>query len=296
MKAYRIREENERDRRAARQDVVLGACRPVSSNADRCIQCGTCVAACRPTRSASTRTPTCPSWSRCAPAARCAGISARGEGCVTRPCGRRRPSPARRRTSSSRGRRRGAVGCGRQLLEDHRRSARPTASAPWSMPTRPGPGRAPTTSRTAGWVSALLIARTGRWGDRRRPGDQTERRPRRALEGVAHLATTAKEINEAAGSYYNQTMALAELDLSKYDLPAKPRSRWWARPARSRDPGHAVAAVADRGHTGSIRWSSPSPCSAPRASTTRGSCSSCSGTTAGIDIERVSKVDVIRAG
>ena len=42
-------------------------------------------------------------------------------------------------------------------------------------------------------------------------------------KGVAHVATTAKEIIDAAGSFYNQTMALAELDLSKYDLPAKPR-------------------------------------------------------------------------
>ena len=37
------------------------------------------------------------------------------------------------------------------------------------------------------------------------------------------MATTAKEITAAAGSYYNQTMALAELDLSRYDLPANPR-------------------------------------------------------------------------
>ncbi len=52
-----------------------------------------------------------------------------------------------------------------------------------------------------------------------RPSDD----PEEPWKGVAHLATTAKEITEAAGSYYNQTMALAELDLSRYDLPAKPR-------------------------------------------------------------------------
>jgi coenzyme F420 hydrogenase subunit beta len=47
--------------------------------------------------------------------------------------------------------------------------------------------------------------------------------PDEPWKGVATIATTAKEITAAAGSFYNQTMALAELDLSKYDLPAKPR-------------------------------------------------------------------------
>jgi coenzyme F420 hydrogenase subunit beta len=47
--------------------------------------------------------------------------------------------------------------------------------------------------------------------------------PDEPWKGVASVATTAKEILDSAGSYYNQTMALAELDLSKYDLPAKPR-------------------------------------------------------------------------
>ncbi|MGH9095822.1 MAG: coenzyme F420 hydrogenase/dehydrogenase beta subunit N-terminal domain-containing protein, partial [Acidimicrobiales bacterium] len=47
--------------------------------------------------------------------------------------------------------------------------------------------------------------------------------PEEPWKGVSHLATTAKEIVDAAGSYYNQTMALAELDLSRYDLPRNPR-------------------------------------------------------------------------
>jgi coenzyme F420 hydrogenase subunit beta len=42
-------------------------------------------------------------------------------------------------------------------------------------------------------------------------------------KGVATVATTREEILAASGSFYNQTMALAELDLSGYDLPAKPR-------------------------------------------------------------------------
>jgi coenzyme F420 hydrogenase subunit beta len=72
-------------------------------------------------------------------------------------------------------------------------------------------------------VSALLIAALAA-GDIdgalvTRAGDD----PEQPWKGVAHIATTAKEIVAAAGSYYNQTMALAELDLSRYDLPAKPR-------------------------------------------------------------------------
>ena len=43
-------------------------------------------------------------------------------------------------------------------------------------------------------------------------------------KGVATLATTPGEVAAAAGSFYNQTMALAELDLSRYpSLPARPR-------------------------------------------------------------------------
>jgi coenzyme F420 hydrogenase subunit beta len=47
--------------------------------------------------------------------------------------------------------------------------------------------------------------------------------PDEPWKGVATIATTAKELAQASGSFYNQTMALAELDLSRYQLPAKPR-------------------------------------------------------------------------
>jgi coenzyme F420 hydrogenase subunit beta len=47
--------------------------------------------------------------------------------------------------------------------------------------------------------------------------------PDEPWKGVATVATNAAELQAAAGSFYNQTMALAELDLSRYDLPAKPR-------------------------------------------------------------------------
>jgi coenzyme F420 hydrogenase subunit beta len=84
-------------------------------------------------------------------------------------------------------------------------------------------GARPEGAQDGGVVSALLVAALAA-GEIdgalvTRPSDD----PDEPWRGVAHLATTAKEIVDAAGSYYNQTMALAELDLSKYDLPAKPR-------------------------------------------------------------------------
>jgi coenzyme F420 hydrogenase subunit beta len=47
--------------------------------------------------------------------------------------------------------------------------------------------------------------------------------PDEPWKGIATLATTPEEILASAGSFYNQTMALAELDLSRYKLPANPR-------------------------------------------------------------------------
>jgi coenzyme F420 hydrogenase subunit beta len=47
---------------------------------------------------------------------------------------------------------------------------------------------------------------------------------REPWKGVATVATTIEEVIAAAGSFYNQTMALAELDLSCYpSLPPSPR-------------------------------------------------------------------------
>ena len=52
-----------------------------------------------------------------------------------------------------------------------------------------------------------------------RPGTD----PDEPWKGVATVATTPAELAAASGSFYNQTMALAALDLSGLDLPAKPR-------------------------------------------------------------------------
>lgn len=42
-------------------------------------------------------------------------------------------------------------------------------------------------------------------------------------KGEAFLARTRDEVVACAGSFYNQTLALAHLDLKKYDLPPRPR-------------------------------------------------------------------------
>ena len=72
-----------------------------------------------------------------------------------------------------------------------------------------------------GVVSALLIELLERGEiDGALVAKPSEREP---WKGVAHLAQTAEDVVACAGSFYNQTLALAHLDLKKYDLPAKPR-------------------------------------------------------------------------
>jgi coenzyme F420 hydrogenase subunit beta len=62
----------------------------------------------------------------------------------------------------------------------------------------------------AGDIDGALLAR---------PSDD----PDEPWKGVPTVATTAQEVVACAGSFYNQTMALATLDLSRYELPPKPR-------------------------------------------------------------------------
>lgn len=84
-------------------------------------------------------------------------------------------------------------------------------------------GARPGGAQDGGVVSAILLAALAA-GDIdgalvTKPSDD----PDEPWKGVATVATTAEEITAAAGSYYNQTMALAELDLGRYDLPPRPR-------------------------------------------------------------------------
>ncbi len=47
--------------------------------------------------------------------------------------------------------------------------------------------------------------------------------PATPWKGVATIATNVAELRATSGSFYNQTMVLSELNLAKYELPAKPR-------------------------------------------------------------------------
>jgi coenzyme F420 hydrogenase subunit beta len=47
--------------------------------------------------------------------------------------------------------------------------------------------------------------------------------PAEPWKGIATVATTTEELRGAAGSFYNQTMALAALDVTGVDLPDRPR-------------------------------------------------------------------------
>ncbi len=47
--------------------------------------------------------------------------------------------------------------------------------------------------------------------------------PATPWKGVATIATSAAELRATSGSFYNQTMVLAELNLANYKLPPKPR-------------------------------------------------------------------------
>src|SRR4051812_43979290 len=72
-----------------------------------------------------------------------------------------------------------------------------------------------------GFVSALLISllEAGRIdGALVARESETER-----WKGEAFLATTPQEIRECAGSFYNQTLALGHVDFKGYDLPPNPR-------------------------------------------------------------------------
>jgi coenzyme F420 hydrogenase subunit beta len=84
-------------------------------------------------------------------------------------------------------------------------------------------GARPEFAQDGGVVSALLVAALAAGDIDGALVTKPSPDPEEPWKGVAHLATTAKEIVDAAGSYYNQTMALAALDLTKYDLGPKPR-------------------------------------------------------------------------
>jgi coenzyme F420 hydrogenase subunit beta len=84
-------------------------------------------------------------------------------------------------------------------------------------------GARPDDAQDGGVVSAILIAALAGGEIDGALVSRPSTDPDEPWKGVSHVATTAAEITAAAGSFYNQTMALAALDLSRYDLPARPR-------------------------------------------------------------------------
>ena len=155
-------------------------------------------------------------------------------------------------------------------------------------------GARPEFAQDGGVVSALLIAALAAGDIDGALVTKPSPDPDEPWKGVAHVATTAKEIADAAGSYYNQTMALAALDLSGYDLPAKPRLAVVGTPCEIQ----GIRAMQSR------RW----PTGAHRVDAVvltiallctksfdyKGLMLQLLGQDRAVDLERVSKVDVIR--
>jgi coenzyme F420 hydrogenase subunit beta len=156
--------------------------------ADRCIQCGTCVAAC-PSDSIGVGPDGLPALVKM-----CTGCSLCWDYC---PRGGLRHEATWKLTGSN--------GDGQAVRE--RYSAR----------ARPGIGGA----QDGGVVSAVLCALLDAGdldGVLLARESATER-----WKGEAFLARSAAEVVENAGSFYNQTMALGHLDLARLDLPPDPR-------------------------------------------------------------------------
>jgi coenzyme F420 hydrogenase subunit beta len=156
--------------------------------ADRCIECGTCVAVC-PSDSIGIGDDGLPALVKM-----CTGCSLCWDYC---PRGGLRHEATWKLTSSA--------GNGQAVRERYSARARPDLAG----------------AQDGGVVSTVLIAllEAGQLdGVLLARESATER-----WKGEAFLARTPAEVVECAGSFYNQTMALAQLDLGKLDLPPNPR-------------------------------------------------------------------------
>jgi coenzyme F420 hydrogenase subunit beta len=156
--------------------------------ADRCIECGTCVAVC-PSDSIGIGDDGLPALVKM-----CTGCSLCWDYC---PRGGLRHEATWKLT--------GSEGNGQAVRERYSARARPDLAG----------------AQDGGVVSTVLIAllEAGELdGVLLARESATER-----WKGEAFLARTPAEVVECAGSFYNQTMALAHLDLGKLDLPPDPR-------------------------------------------------------------------------
>jgi coenzyme F420 hydrogenase subunit beta len=82
---------------------------------------------------------------------------------------------------------------------------------------------APSGAQDGGAVTSLLCALLGAGAIDGALVAKPSENPDEQWKGVATVATTVAELEAAAGSFYNQTMALAALDLANVVLPVDPR-------------------------------------------------------------------------
>jgi len=223
MKAYRLREEmNGIDEPPGK--VWFWELAAAVIDADRCIQCGTCVAACPSNSIGVNQDSGLPELVKM-----CTGCSLCWDFC---PRGGLRyealwpPSTPSLTVDGSAG------GDGAAATE------RSDSSDPYFKITGgpPGDGLGAVLEQYAvrsssrvedgqdgGAVTALLLALLAAGEINGALVSKPSSDPDEPWKGVATVATTAQEIQDAAGSFYNQTMALGALDLSRYALPPKPR-------------------------------------------------------------------------
>lgn len=160
-------------------------------DAERCIQCGACIAAC-PTDSIGIGSDDLPRLIKM-----CTGCSLCWDFC---PRGGLRHEATWKLSSRS-----GRTG-GLDVVRE-----RYTAKVREEIPGR----------QDGGVVSAILIALLESGAiDGALLARPSEREP---WKGEAFLARTPQDVRACAGSFYNQTLALGHLDLKKFDLPPQPR-------------------------------------------------------------------------
>jgi len=172
-------------------------------DADRCVQCGVCVAAC-PTDSIGIGDDDLPELVKM-----CTGCSLCWDFC---PRGGLQYEATWKLSASD------------KSGNGHSGSA--AASATQSL----GPVHESYTARVnpmiegvqdGGFVSALIISLLEQGElDGALLAKESETEP---WKGEAFLATTPDEVRECAGSFYNQTLALGHVDFKDYDLPPNPR-------------------------------------------------------------------------
>jgi coenzyme F420 hydrogenase subunit beta len=162
-------------------------------DADRCVQCGVCVAAC-PTDSIGIGSDDLPELVKM-----CTGCSLCWDFC---PRGGLQYEATWKISGNGNGHRGNGLG---HVEESYTAKVNPAIEG----------------VQDGGFVSALLISLLENDeidGALVARESETER-----WKGEAFLATTPEEIRECAGSFYNQTLALGHVDFKGYDLPPNPR-------------------------------------------------------------------------